>query len=1160
MALKLTPDMTLEEKEAILDRKKRIVRRWAIAVGIFALVGLWALGSAILDRVLKGTTDGGLEINYSKIDHKLAWIGSEIIDLNNSIAEQLGLSSNDGVLINDVTTGSPADIAGLERGDVILAINDTQTTNQLQIQEQMMILEPGDVVRLQVDKVDGGKKYVYVELGTKPSDDAKSSDGKVLKVAGTSPIAPALPTPWGISVAPLTPDVREQFDIPGSEQGVAIVAVVRDSLADGAGLDVGNVIQSINQTPTTNLQSLQESLEGEEDVLMDVYSPAEDKRFYVTLPDEGDTPPAVVLMNFSESTTGGGRVAIPSDTANLDGNVFYRFAQAPYFLIYDFDQREVTIIQNPYAAQVRGTGIVVSQMLLNQKTDAVIVNAIGPQSYDTLYLAKVEIYQSGPSTMRAALANYEAGRLPELKEANLGGYGFSSGAALPTGGSPWTESDDDEEEGGYEGQPETIPPKGKPGSNDLTLTAKSDPRVNRPELCVCPNCGAEVEHPSNTSCSDMACPICGSQLMTASPGGESSGSTDAFANLPPTEIPTTVRPIAGTTVANDLWQLSSKPDDIPPMGTTVANITNTTTSQVSVCVCPLDGTTVTHPIGIPCASLQCPVCGSRMISGNTLLTGGKPDDIPPMMGVASAVTVSSKPNNVPLLGQSESGPTMTTAGIPTAGMPVSGMPVSGMPVSGMPTSGMPVAGGPTSGGPDTGGPTSGGPAIDPSSQGGAGSASSARSTTCICPMCHAIVTHPIGVPCSSLQCPICGSRLVNAEPGGTTGGAPIQATAGMPVAGIPTAGMPVAGIPTAGMPIAGGPTTGGPDTGGPTSGGPAIDGPSLGGAQADMGGAQSGRSTTCTCPMCEAVVIHPIGVPCSALTCPICGSRLVNSEPGGTNGGTAMMATAGAMPTAGGPTSGGPNTGGPTSGGPAIDPSSQGGQSGSRSTLCLCPMCSTTVTHPIGVPCSSLTCPVCGSRLVNAEPGGTAMATAGGVPVAGMPTAGMPVAGMPVAGMPTAGITVSQSKVVQVSTISSSIVIPSIGSKPSSTIASLFDEARYFLMFGLGKYEAVRNPYYRDKRATGAEIIQFVVGKGGSVIICDNISMSALKAAKDLKVKVYSGLTGTVQQVLDIYADGRLKDTGSVSGIIDDDEEEHGGGGGPPSSKSKSKDKDSEVL
>jgi len=400
------------------------------------------------------------------------------------------------------------------------------------------------------------------------------------------------------------------------------------------------------------------------------------------------------------------------------------------------------------------------------------------------------------------------------------------------------------------------------------------------------------------------------------------------------------------------------------------------------------------------------------------------------------------------------------------------------------------------------------------------------------------------------------------------------------------------------------PTSGGPPADGagvgPSDAGPAVDGQSQGGGQASTGAAQSGRSTLCECPMCHTTVTHPIGVPCASLTCPVCGSRLVNAEPGGTAGGAAMqtgnatqtggspMIATSAMqtsskpdnmppvqqafylvpisskpenmpplgqtqqpaigpqqvslvPVAGGPPADGAGVG-PSDAGPAVDGQSQGGgQSGSgaaqsgRSTLCICPMCNVTVTHPIGVPCASLTCPVCGSRLVNAEPGGTTGSAA-----------------MTAAATTTVA---SSSSIIYVAGASRKVVIPSTGRSLKSDIAQLLDDARYFLMFGLGTYDVVPNPYDRDKRVTGAEIGQFIVSEGGAVVICNNISASALKALKDLKVKVYTGFVGTVQQAIDIYNDGRLKD--SSSGVVlDDNEEEHSGGGGPPSSKDKDKRKD----
>jgi predicted Fe-Mo cluster-binding NifX family protein len=1078
----ITDDMTPREAEQVLEHKKRVIKRWAIVIGLLALMAMGSLALIILDHFLKGSTDGIPEINYKKVESDLAWLGSEIRDLDATISDALHLTSTSGVLVNNVTPGSPAYQAGLARGDVILSINGTQITDSYQIQDRIRELDPGDTARLVVDTASGGKRNIYVTLGSKP-DDTSTTDVNIKKVASASDttVDPVMSTPWGISVSPLTDEVREQFNIPATERGVVIVAVVQKGLADSQGLEVGDVIESINQIPTPNLQSLYLALQENENVLMDVYSPDDVKRFFVTLPDEGGSPPQVVLMSFGEEIAKTNRVIVPADSSSLDGQVYYRFASAPYFILYDYTESKMTAIQNPYAAQVRGTGIIVAQMLLQQKIDAVIVGGIGPQSFDTFYLAEVEIYGPVTGSVRTAIRNYQSERIAELKEANLGGYGNSSVATIPTGGSPWTDDTDDEESGGLDGRPQTIPSMGKP----LELTAQGDARASRPETCVCPNCGAEVTHPANTSCADMVCPICGSQLMTASPGTDSITGTDMTTQLPATQIPTQIRPVALTAggpvqtasppsrisaipVAGDLWAISNQPATTPMQQTTA------TTTQVSVCICPLDGTTVTHPIGIPCSALQCPVCGGRMVSDTSaaasaitqtagIQTGGKPDDVPPVQQTFYLVPVSSTP--APMGQQQPVTEYQKVALVPTSGGP----PAEGAGV----------------------GPSDAGPAVDGQSQGGGqadtGAAQSGRSTLCECPICHTTVTHPIGVPCSSLTCPVCGSRLVNAEPGGTTGG-PAMQTGGKPE-DVPPIQQAFYLIPVSSKP---------------------EDIP----------------------PVQQAFYLVPIS------------SKPEDVPPlGQTQQPAVQTQLVSLVPVSGGPPAEGAGVG-PSDAGPAVDGQSQGGgQSGSgaaqsgRSTLCECPNCHTTVTHPIGVPCSSLTCPVCGSRLVNETPGGVSNDTPGGSMV------------------PAAATTVAlTSSVVQVSSSSKKLVVPSSGRSLRSDIAPLLDEARYFLMFGLGTYDVVPNPYYRDKRATGTEIGQFIVSEGGSVVICNNLSASALKSLKDLKVKVYTGFVGTVQQAIDIYTDGRLKD--SSSGIVlDDDEEEHGGGG-PPSSKDKRKEKD----
>ena len=166
-----------KKEEQVLDHKRRSLKRWAIALVLLAVISCFALAGIILDRiVLKGARDGGFAINYNKVETKLAWIGAQIRDIDETISEELGLPSTSGVLINDVDEDSPADKAGLERGDVILAFDGTQIQNSLQMQDQILKYQPGDTVKVVVDKADSGKRILYLELGADPADKKPPKD------------------------------------------------------------------------------------------------------------------------------------------------------------------------------------------------------------------------------------------------------------------------------------------------------------------------------------------------------------------------------------------------------------------------------------------------------------------------------------------------------------------------------------------------------------------------------------------------------------------------------------------------------------------------------------------------------------------------------------------------------------------------------------------------------------------------------------------------------------------------------------------------------------------------------------------------------------------------------------------------------------------------
>jgi len=75
-----------------------------------------------------------------------ALLGIRIGEVNAKLAEEEKLGVNRGVNIASVGTQAAADIAGLESGDVIIAVNEKAVSNTSELQEQVALNRPGDEV------------------------------------------------------------------------------------------------------------------------------------------------------------------------------------------------------------------------------------------------------------------------------------------------------------------------------------------------------------------------------------------------------------------------------------------------------------------------------------------------------------------------------------------------------------------------------------------------------------------------------------------------------------------------------------------------------------------------------------------------------------------------------------------------------------------------------------------------------------------------------------------------------------------------------------------------------------------------------------------------------------------------------------------------------
>lgn len=258
-----------------------------------------------------------------------AFLGVEIISVDAVIAEQLGIHDGHGVLVNSVVADSPADQAGLQRGDVIAALNSQATRDVDTFRSIMATLGPGDAVRITYVR-DGKKARVYVQLAESPA------------ISGTAQEAGAANAGWGISMSPISPALRESVGIPDDIGGVVILSVVPGSAADRAGLAPGNVIVGIDQTPISDMEDLFSTLasDGDATALLDVYAPSGMR--YVPMdssslgaPGLPDQAPATLGARIFSMFTGGAPFSSDEDDDDDEGPKGGKFAQEDLQLAAD---------------------------------------------------------------------------------------------------------------------------------------------------------------------------------------------------------------------------------------------------------------------------------------------------------------------------------------------------------------------------------------------------------------------------------------------------------------------------------------------------------------------------------------------------------------------------------------------------------------------------------------------------------------------------------------------------------------------------------------------------------------------------------------------------------------------------------------------------------
>ena len=214
------------------------------------------------------------------------FIGVGLTDITPALQRALGLTVSKGAMVQDLTSESPAERAGLRPYDVIVEVDGHQVLSNEELIRDISSRQPGTVARLQVVR-DGRPHAIAVKLAERPARE-RTPDG--LEGLGPRPSRPREPdisdVPLGLSVRELDRTFLGRQEIPETVSGVVISRVDPTGAAFQALLRRGLVIMEINKRPVATVAEYQRVVSAAhpgESLAFYIYDPALSQRSLVTV-------------------------------------------------------------------------------------------------------------------------------------------------------------------------------------------------------------------------------------------------------------------------------------------------------------------------------------------------------------------------------------------------------------------------------------------------------------------------------------------------------------------------------------------------------------------------------------------------------------------------------------------------------------------------------------------------------------------------------------------------------------------------------------------------------------------------------------------------------------------------------------------------------------
>ena len=238
----------------------------AIATGGYEK-GNQGVGFAIPSSMASRIMDDLIEKGYVT----RSWLGVIIQELDNETAEALGINTRNGALIADVVQDSPAEIAGVQEGDVVVEFNNQKISNTANLKNVVSLATPESKSKLKVIR-DGKEKTFNVTLQELPDNPEMFSKKRRNKS-----------NKFGLQLSEVSDQLREKYGITDDNKVLVVTRINPDGQAYEKGIREGDVIKRIGTVKVTTLKEYRRQLEkakNKDTVLFLIKKPGGSSRYY----------------------------------------------------------------------------------------------------------------------------------------------------------------------------------------------------------------------------------------------------------------------------------------------------------------------------------------------------------------------------------------------------------------------------------------------------------------------------------------------------------------------------------------------------------------------------------------------------------------------------------------------------------------------------------------------------------------------------------------------------------------------------------------------------------------------------------------------------------------------------------------------------------------